>query len=180
MADTWPDAAEAEDALAMLIGFMVNDGRVEQAESFLNRIPEASAERAEAELRTGQAMWRLTCGSMQTDRALVTRERSQLKAARSSTAAGRHRARSSGARSRHHVAGSAGAGADLRRCEPAGQAMALLTDRTAGAADADRQEGSADEGAGFVEQAYKSRPPRSDWFAGRSRRRCAGRRRVRP
>ena len=65
IANTWPNSKEAQDSLTMLIGFMVNDGNIAQAESFLKQIPSSSPRRAEAELRTGQAIWRSYLQAMQ-------------------------------------------------------------------------------------------------------------------
>ncbi|MFV1963933.1 MAG: hypothetical protein ACC628_00810 [Pirellulaceae bacterium] len=57
IADRWPDQAEAEEALSTLVPFMINAGQLDQALEFVERIPETSPKRAEAELKTGQAMW---------------------------------------------------------------------------------------------------------------------------
>jgi tetratricopeptide (TPR) repeat protein len=54
----WPGQPEAEDALLALVNFMVQKGDLQQAEDYLNRLPETSPRRGEAELALGQAMWR--------------------------------------------------------------------------------------------------------------------------
>ena len=53
----WPEAAEAEGALALLVSLMVQRGDLEQAITYLNKLPDDSRRRGEAELRTGQALW---------------------------------------------------------------------------------------------------------------------------
>ena len=54
---TWPGQKETDDALITLVNFMVRDGRFDQAEQYLAKIPEESARRGDAEMRTGQALW---------------------------------------------------------------------------------------------------------------------------
>lgn len=54
---TWPEAPEAADALNTLIPFMINRGKLDQAEQYLAQIPADSPQRGDAELKTGQAMW---------------------------------------------------------------------------------------------------------------------------
>ena len=58
IADVWPNSTEAQDSLSMLIGFMINDGKIHEAETYLQKIPASSPRRAEGELRTGQAIRR--------------------------------------------------------------------------------------------------------------------------
>ncbi len=53
----WPGHAEADEAVSLLIPLMISAGNVAKAEEYLQKIPIASAKRADAELRTGQAMW---------------------------------------------------------------------------------------------------------------------------
>jgi tetratricopeptide (TPR) repeat protein len=53
----WPDRPEAIDALNTLIPFVIRDGRLEQAEQYLNAIPPESSKRGDAEIKTGQALW---------------------------------------------------------------------------------------------------------------------------
>ncbi len=65
---TWPGQSEADDALITLVGFMIRKGRLDEAEDYLERIPEASARRGEAELRTGQALWNEYLAGMQKQR----------------------------------------------------------------------------------------------------------------
>ncbi len=48
---------EAEDALVTLVSISVQAGRVEEAERYLQQLPEDSAKRGLAELATGQALW---------------------------------------------------------------------------------------------------------------------------
>lgn len=53
----WPGQPEAEEALSTLVPFMINAGQLDRALAFLNKIPESSGKRGEAELKTGQAVW---------------------------------------------------------------------------------------------------------------------------
>ena len=53
----WPTSAEADEALVQLINFSVWEGKIDQAQAYLNKIPEDSPRRADAELKTGQALW---------------------------------------------------------------------------------------------------------------------------
>lgn len=48
---------EAQDALATLVTISVQAGRVEEAERYLQQLPEDSPQRGLAELATGQALW---------------------------------------------------------------------------------------------------------------------------
>ena len=54
---TWPQQKEGADALVTLVTFMIQDGQWEKAEEFLDKIPNESPRRADAELRLGQAIW---------------------------------------------------------------------------------------------------------------------------
>ena len=58
VASRWPGGKEAEDALSNLVGFMIAEDRLTEAEAYLDQIPTDSPRRADAELRTGQALWR--------------------------------------------------------------------------------------------------------------------------
>jgi tetratricopeptide (TPR) repeat protein len=53
----WPEHPEAEEALNTLIPFMISTGQLAKAEAYLQKIPADSANRGNAELKTGQAMW---------------------------------------------------------------------------------------------------------------------------
>ncbi|REK16582.1 MAG: hypothetical protein DWQ37_07675 [Planctomycetota bacterium] len=53
----WPDQQEAEDAALTLVNFAAAAQSVEQAVSYLDKIPEDSPRRGQAELRAGQALW---------------------------------------------------------------------------------------------------------------------------
>lgn len=53
----WSDQPEAVEALNTLIPFMIQAGDLDMAEKYLNDIPEDSAKRGDAEIKTGQAMW---------------------------------------------------------------------------------------------------------------------------
>jgi hypothetical protein len=55
--DKWPDQKEAEEALNTLIPFLIRAGRIDDAERYVAQIPESSAYRGMAELKTGQALW---------------------------------------------------------------------------------------------------------------------------
>ena len=53
----WPDQPEAEEALNTLIPFMIKEGLLDKAQTYLDKIPKESPHRGGAELKTGQAMW---------------------------------------------------------------------------------------------------------------------------
>ncbi len=57
IAHKWPNERSANDALVNLVSLMVQQGQIAKAESYLQRIPESADARADAELRTGVAMW---------------------------------------------------------------------------------------------------------------------------
>lgn len=54
----WPNDPEAEEAWSMLIDTAVDNRDVAKAMEFLEQIPKDSPKRAQAELRTGEALWR--------------------------------------------------------------------------------------------------------------------------
>ena len=54
----WPEQREAQDALNTLVRFMIQQGKLDEAEGYLKQIPGSSPRRGEAELQTGQALWR--------------------------------------------------------------------------------------------------------------------------
>lgn len=58
IAKRWPNEPEAEEAWSMLIDTAVDNRDVAKAMEFLNNIPVESPKRAQAELRTGEALWR--------------------------------------------------------------------------------------------------------------------------
>ncbi len=62
---TWPDQPEAVEALNTLIPFMIREGKLDEAQQYLVKIPADSAARGEAELKTGQAMWGVYLRGMQ-------------------------------------------------------------------------------------------------------------------
>lgn len=53
----WPEEKEAEEALNTLIPFLIKAGRLDDAEKYVEQIPETSNYRGMAELKTGQALW---------------------------------------------------------------------------------------------------------------------------
>jgi len=55
--DKWPEEKEAEEALNTLIPFLIKAGRLQDAEKYVQQIPESSSYRGMAELKTGQALW---------------------------------------------------------------------------------------------------------------------------
>jgi hypothetical protein len=55
--EKWSDQPEAVEALNTLIPFMIQAGKLDAAEAYLNDIPEDSPKRGAAEIKTGQAMW---------------------------------------------------------------------------------------------------------------------------
>ncbi|MHB8955764.1 MAG: hypothetical protein ACYC4U_22525 [Pirellulaceae bacterium] len=56
--ETWADSPEAADAVNALIPFLINRGEVAKAREYVERMPADSTERAGAELRIGEALWR--------------------------------------------------------------------------------------------------------------------------
>lgn len=61
----WSDQPEAIEARSTLIQFMIQAGDLDMAEKYLNDIPENSAKRGDAEIKTGQAMWSAYLRGMQ-------------------------------------------------------------------------------------------------------------------
>lgn len=58
IAGRWPNEPEAEEAWTMLIDTSVDNRDVAKAMEYLGKIPVDSPKRAQAELRTGEALWR--------------------------------------------------------------------------------------------------------------------------
>ena len=58
MVSNWPQERQADAALMTLLDVKLQKGEIEQAQSFLDRIPEDSPQRIVADLRVGQALWR--------------------------------------------------------------------------------------------------------------------------
>ncbi len=57
IAHRWPNTNAAFEALANLVNLMVRDDQFDKAAAYLQRIPESFAARADAEMRTGVALW---------------------------------------------------------------------------------------------------------------------------
>ena len=55
--ERWPDQPAAQDALVTLVPFMINSGQLDKAQEYIAMMPDTSPRRAEAELKTGSAMW---------------------------------------------------------------------------------------------------------------------------
>jgi tetratricopeptide (TPR) repeat protein len=55
--DRWPREPEAVDAANTLIALVLKSGRVDEAVTYINSIPEDAPYRGTAELKTGQALW---------------------------------------------------------------------------------------------------------------------------
>ncbi|MEQ8787474.1 MAG: hypothetical protein RIC55_14315 [Pirellulaceae bacterium] len=53
----WPNEPEANDAANTLIALLLKDGRVDDAVTYIQNVPEDAAYRGAAELKTGQALW---------------------------------------------------------------------------------------------------------------------------
>ncbi len=62
----WPGQDEAHEAAGMLLNFAVQQRQLDKAQEFLKLIPENSPQRGQAELKTGQALWRTYQKSSQT------------------------------------------------------------------------------------------------------------------
>lgn len=54
----WPNEAEASKALGQLIPLMIGEGKLSEAQAYLEQIPASSDQRGVAELKLGQALWR--------------------------------------------------------------------------------------------------------------------------
>jgi hypothetical protein len=61
----WPDQPEAQESLGTLISFMITEGQLAKAETYLDKIPADSPQRGSAELRIGQAQWSAYVRGMQ-------------------------------------------------------------------------------------------------------------------
>ncbi len=57
IAKQWPGQPEVEEALVTLVTLMIQQGQLDKAEAYLSKIPANSRWRAQAQLRTGQALW---------------------------------------------------------------------------------------------------------------------------
>jgi len=55
--ENWPNTPESEQALLTLVNFMVLQGNLDLAQSYLEKFPADSANRASAELTAGRAIW---------------------------------------------------------------------------------------------------------------------------
>ena len=58
MVQMWVGSPEAEDALNTLIPLLIGRGEVAKAREYVERMPAESTQRANAELRIGDALWR--------------------------------------------------------------------------------------------------------------------------
>jgi tetratricopeptide (TPR) repeat protein len=54
---TWPDQIEAAEATATLLNFAIQERNINKVLEYLERIPADSPQRADSELRAGQALW---------------------------------------------------------------------------------------------------------------------------
>lgn len=54
----WPNEPEASKALGQLIPLMIGEGKLAEAQAYLEQIPANSDQRGVAELKLGQALWR--------------------------------------------------------------------------------------------------------------------------
>ncbi len=156
IADTWPDSQEAQDSLSMLIGFMVNDGKIEEAESLLQQIPSSSPRRAGAELRTGQAIWRTYLQKMQAAKGEPLPNAEQLKQrAQGLLLEGINRARGEKA-SAATVQGALALAQIYIDVNSPGKAIELLNDPELGPLTLINKDDPVTKSGGFIEQAYKS------------------------
>lgn len=58
MVNTWAGSPEAADAINALIPFLISRGEMAKAREYVEGIPENSPQRASAELRVGESLWR--------------------------------------------------------------------------------------------------------------------------
>ncbi len=58
MVQTWAGSPEADDAINALIPLLIGRGEVAKAREYVERMPAESTQRANAELRIGDALWR--------------------------------------------------------------------------------------------------------------------------
>ena len=56
--DTWAGSPEAADAINTLIPFLISRGEMAKAREYVQGMPENSPQRASAELRMGESLWR--------------------------------------------------------------------------------------------------------------------------
>ncbi len=134
--NTWAGSPEAAEAMNALIPFLISRGEVAKAREYVERMPADSTERAGAELRIGEALWRDYLLGMNQIRqweresqqpdaprdeltAQIARRKPELeelkKTALSVLEPAIERMRSVGQGQLHDAAGGAGPGADLRR-----------------------------------------------------------------
>jgi tetratricopeptide (TPR) repeat protein len=62
--DTWSGSPEAAEAVNTLIPFLISRGELPKAREYVERLPPDSTQRAAAELRIGEALWRDYLGGM--------------------------------------------------------------------------------------------------------------------
>ena len=58
MVNTWAGSPDAADAINTLIPFLISRGEMAKAREYVQGIPENSPQRASAELRVGESLWR--------------------------------------------------------------------------------------------------------------------------
>ncbi len=80
LASKWPEQQEAQQALITLVQFMVNQGKLKEAEAYLNKIPADSSRRGQADLMIGQAIWSKYTAGMQAAGGETTPQLDALKA----------------------------------------------------------------------------------------------------
>ncbi|MGY8767303.1 MAG: tetratricopeptide repeat protein [Pirellulales bacterium] len=74
MAKQWPGEPETNEALATLVGFQIQEGKLAEAELTLNKIPKDSDKRPTAELKIGQTSWSYYLKGMEAHR-VATRDK---------------------------------------------------------------------------------------------------------
>lgn len=154
IATRWPGGAEAEGALVNLVNLTVAQGDAAKAEEYLNRIPEDSAARVPAELRTGAGLWRLWLKQSRQAGADQTTDESVRDRAESLLVRALGKSRDNPPDSAVVQAALALAQLQIETGRPSA-AVELLRDEKIGPMTLVDQKHAAVGGVGFVEQSYR-------------------------
>jgi hypothetical protein len=155
IATRWPGGVEAQGALVNLVNLTISQGDAAKAESYLNRIPEDSAVRISAELRTGVGLWRLWLRQSKKSDSDVSADEALWQRAEVLLTSALEKSRDK--RPDAVVVQAALALAQLRiETGRAAEAIALLRDEQIGPQTLVEAQHEAVSGPGFVEQTYRA------------------------
>jgi len=158
IANHWADQPEGQEAVVMLLRFAIQQRDYAKAVAYLEKIPPSSPQRADAEVKAGQALWaaylrgQQAQGAQRPPQAEIDQLRTQ---SQKILTAGVDRARSSGTTSPALASAVLYlAQMQLENRQPA-KALELLQDQKLGPLTLVKNKSPAASGPGFAEETYK-------------------------